>query len=82
MYSDFEIPADERRYFSSKEEWHEWIKATAGSITDESFVEYTDDICNMEAWAKKVDAMYGSIDDETFMAPDDWEKNEKILSWY
>ena len=84
MYFDLEIPTSERRYFKNQEEWHKWIKATAGSITDDSFVrpsdEYPEDICDMEAWAKKVDAMYSSIDDETFMAPDDWEKNEKVLS--
>ena len=70
--------------YDTPEGWNEFVRFTAGSISDKSFVRpggyYEENICDMDAWAKKVDAMYGSITDETFIVPDDWEKNEKVLS--
>ena len=31
-------------------------------------------------YLKAMNALWGSIDDETFMSPDEWDKNEKLLS--
>ena len=42
MYEEITKGSAPKRTFATPEEWHEWVRATAGSITDETFVEPED----------------------------------------